>query len=170
MIPEIKTILYATNLGPEAPYVFRYAVSQAQHYQAKIVVLHVIEPLGPFARNLVEQYLSKEKSTEIQEKSKKYVIDQIKSRLSTFCEKETCTLSEGNDLVQNIAVIEGQPADMILKQAKEQSADLIVLGTHRKTRMSPSGLIGSTARQVVNGSTVPVLTIRTPDDKMEEIT
>lgn len=169
MIPEIKTILYATNLGPEAPHVFRYAVSQAQHYQAKVVVLHVIEPLGPFARNLVEQYLSKEKSKEIQEKSRQYYVDQIKERLTSFCDKETCTLTEGNDLVREIIVDEGHPSDVIIAQARKQAADLIVLGTHRKTRVTRSGLIGSTARQVVNEAKTPVLTIHTPDDQLEEL-
>lgn len=169
MIPEIKTILYATNLGPEASHVFRYAVSQAQHYQARIHVLHVIEPLGEFARNLVEQYLSQDKAKEIQEKSRQYFIDQIKTRLTTFCEKETCTLSEGNELVQNISVLEGHPSDVIVKLAQELDADLIVLGTLRKTRITRSGLIGSTARQVVNEAKTPVLTIHTPDDKLEKL-
>jgi nucleotide-binding universal stress UspA family protein len=169
MLPEIRTILYATNLGPEAPYVFRFALSQAQHYKAKVHVIHVLEPLGSFAKNLVEQYLSPEQSKEIQDKSRQAVIDRISNRLSAFCDQETCTLSEGSNIVADIQVVEGHPSDVIIKQAKAVNADLIVMGTHRHVRLSPSGFIGSTARQVINTSKVPVLTVYTPEDKLEEI-
>ncbi len=169
MLPEIKTILYATNLGPEAPHVFRYALSQALHYKAKVHVVHILEPLGSFARNLVEQYLSPEQSKEIQDKSKQAVMDRISTRLQAFCDQETCTLNEGTNLVADIQVLEGHPSDVILTQARAISAELIVMGTHRHLRMSPSGFIGSTARQVINASKIPVLTVHTPEDKLEEI-
>lgn len=168
MLPEIRTIFYATNLGPEATYVFRFALSQAHHYKAKIHVVHVLEPLGSFAKNLVEQYLSPEQSQEIQDKSRQDVIDRISTRLSAFCDQETCTLSEGSNIVADIQVVEGHPSDVIIKQAKAVNADLIVMGTHRSVRLSRSGFIGSTARQVINISKIPVLTVYTPEDKLEE--
>ena len=46
MLPKIKTILYTTTLGPDAPYVFRYALALARQHQAQIVAVHAMEPLS----------------------------------------------------------------------------------------------------------------------------
>ena len=53
MIPEIKNILYATDLSENARYAFGYAVSLANRCDAKITVLHVVEELSSFARSMV---------------------------------------------------------------------------------------------------------------------
>ena len=43
MIPEIKKILYATDLTKNSTYAFFYAVDMARRYNASIVILHSIE-------------------------------------------------------------------------------------------------------------------------------
>jgi nucleotide-binding universal stress UspA family protein len=53
----------------------------------------------------------------------------------------------------------GDPADEILKVAKEEGVDLIVMGTHGRTGL-PHLWMGSVAERVVRLSPVPVLTIR----------
>mgnify|MGYP006282471013 CR=1 FL=1 len=169
MIPEIQTILYCTNLGPEAAHVFRYAISQAQHYKAVIHILHVAEPLSPFAKGLVEQYITSDERESIQTKSKNYVLERIKKRIANFCEKETCNLLEGNKIIHGISVLEGQPLETILSTANDIQADLIVIGCHRRWHLASSGILGSTARKVVNTSTIPVLTVFTPEEKMENL-
>ena len=45
MIPQIKKILYATDLSKNAAYAFFYAVDMAKKYNASIVILHVVEPI-----------------------------------------------------------------------------------------------------------------------------
>lgn len=167
MIPEIKTILFATNQGPEARYVFNYALSQAIRYQAKIHVLYVVEPLTPYAQSLVEQHLTREKARELQEKNREQFMAEFKSRLERFCSDETCKLDQGQDMLAEIKLLEGRPAETIKTEAQKIGADLIVMGTHRR-KLSTSGLIGSTARKVVNSSKIPVLTIYTPDEKLEK--
>ncbi|MCF8106208.1 MAG: universal stress protein [Desulfohalobiaceae bacterium] len=166
MIPEIKKILFATNKGPEARHVFNYALSQALHYQAKIHVLYVVEPLPPYAQSLVEHHLTKDKAKELQEKNREEFMADFKSRLERFCGDETCKLDQGENLIEEIKLLEGRPADTIKNEAQNIGADLIVMGTHRR-KLSTSGLIGSTARKVVNSSKIPVLTVYTPDDQLE---
>ena len=56
MLPDIKTILYCTSLGPHAPYVFGYAYTLAKKLDARIVALHVIESLNRKQKGLVEGY------------------------------------------------------------------------------------------------------------------
>ena len=55
--------------------------------------------------------------------------------------------------------IGGPAADLILAQAKEWSADLIVMGTHGRRGLMRVAL-GSDAEQVVRAATVPVLLVR----------
>ena len=169
MIPEIQKILHCTNLGPESAHVFRYAISQAQHYKAAIHILHVVEPLSPFAKGLVEQYITSDQRESIQTKSKNFVLERIKKRIVNFCERETCNLLEGSDIIHGISVLEGQPLETIMSKAEDIQADLIVIGSHRRWQVSSSGLLGSTARKVVNASTIPVLTVFTPEKEMVDL-
>ena len=62
MLPQIKTILYTTALGSHTRPVFRYAVGLAQQHNARIVLLHVVEPLNNSIRFLMESYLSPDKA------------------------------------------------------------------------------------------------------------
>ena len=45
MIPQINNILYATDLSQNASYAFLYAVDMAKKHNARIVILHSIEPV-----------------------------------------------------------------------------------------------------------------------------
>jgi len=55
----------------------------------------------------------------------------------------------------------GPAADLIVREAKKQRADLIVLGTHGRRGMRRL-VLGSDAEQVVRASPVPVLLVRAP--------
>ena len=59
-IPEIKKILYATDLSENARYAFGYAVSLANRYGAGITILHVMESsLG--SESLMTKFIGQEK-------------------------------------------------------------------------------------------------------------
>jgi nucleotide-binding universal stress UspA family protein len=58
-----------------------------------------------------------------------------------------------------IESIGGVAADLILAQAKEWPADLIVMGTHGRRGLARLAL-GSDAEQVVRAATVPVMLVR----------
>ena len=45
MIPQIKKILYGTDLSKNSAYAFFYAVDMAKKHNASIVILHTIEPI-----------------------------------------------------------------------------------------------------------------------------
>jgi len=55
--------------------------------------------------------------------------------------------------------IGGSAADLILDQARQGSADLIVMGTHGRRGLLRAAF-GSDAEQVVRGATIPVLLVR----------
>lgn len=71
---------------------------------------------------------------------------------------EALAKKEGIDAEGHI--IEGHPADEIIKLASAKSVDLIVMGTIGITGIKKY-LLGSTADKVVRHSRIPVLTVRT---------
>jgi nucleotide-binding universal stress UspA family protein len=56
-------------------------------------------------------------------------------------------------------LVEGDPAEEILKLATETSADLIAMGAHRRSSIQRF-FLGSVSRQVLDRSTCPVLIVR----------
>jgi nucleotide-binding universal stress UspA family protein len=65
--------------------------------------------------------------------------------------------------------IGGPAADLILAQAKEWPADLIVMGTHGRRGLARLTM-GSDAEEVVRTATVPVLLVRGTPRPREEVT
>lgn len=168
MLPQVKTILYATGLDPGAPYVFRYALSLARQQQANIVIVHGIEPLTPFGQSLVEQYISHEHSEEIHRKARETARASINERLTRLCETECSDPAQCEKLVDSIRIVEGYPDQAILAAAKDCAADLIVMGSHRHTVVGEV-IMGSTTRKVLHSTSLPVLVVRIPEGYTEEL-
>lgn len=167
MLPKIETILYTTGLGPDAPYVFRYALALARQHQAKIVAVHAMEPLTSFGRSLVEQYISHENSVEMHNKARESVRTQIKDRMQKLCTSECENAPSCENAVASIHVIEGYPDQVILDLAKESSADMIVMGTQGHSLVDEV-LVGSTTRKVLHSADRPVLVVKIPKEYKEE--
>lgn len=167
MIPKIGKILYATNLGPGAPYVFRYALSLAQAYQAKIFVVNVMEPLSSFGQSLVELYVSHNQSEQIHQEARQKVKNNLLARVKKLCAKESSSIPDGESLVTNIEVVEGQAAQVILAKAEEIKADVIVMGTQSHSVLEEA-MLGSTARKVIHAATIPICLVRIPENYQEE--
>lgn len=58
-----------------------------------------------------------------------------------------------------LLVKEGKPADTILKQAKLAKAELIVMASHKQSRLERT-VLGSIANKVVGRSEIPVLVVK----------
>jgi len=53
MIPKFKKILYATDLSKNSSYAFLYATDMARRYDAKVIILHAIQPIPPYVYPVV---------------------------------------------------------------------------------------------------------------------
>ena len=162
MIPEIKKILYATDLSENARYAFTYAVSLADRYGAKITILHVLEELHPGATNLAAQIVGEEKWNELRKDNEQNVIHMIKARLEKFCEDVADEVPNCRFFVDKILVKIGHPADIILKQAEATQCDMVVMGTHGLGLLADVAM-GSTSRRVARRCKKPVLIVRLPE-------
>lgn len=167
MLPRIQTILYATGLGPGAPYVFRYAMSLADRHDARIIAVSGLEPLSDFGQSLVEQYISHEQSEQIHREARHSVKARLQERIQRLCDMEGKHDPEGQCRVSEIRIRDGQPAQVVLQAAQETGADLIVMGSHRHTVLGDA-LLGSTTHQVLHSATIPVLVVRIPEGYREE--
>ncbi len=166
MLPAIRTILYATGLGPAAPYVYRYAMSLACQYDARIVAVHGIEPLSNFAQSLVELHLPPGRTEEMHRQARDQVRERLRERILRLCQMNDTAASAECDRVSDIRVVEGQPAQVVIQTAKEVDADVIVMGAHRHTVLGEA-MLGSTTSKVLHGIDKPVLVVRIPDGYRE---
>ena len=163
MIPEIKKILYATDLSDNARYAFGYAVSLADRYNAKISIINVVEELSPFAQSMVEDIVGTEKLQTLQKEKKSKVFESIRQRLDEFCQQTIQEIPECSLAVERTIVESGQPVDAIIRHAEEVDADMIVMGSHGQGMLADVTM-GSTSRRVLRRCSRPVLVIRLPEN------
>ena len=163
MVPEIKKILYTTDLSKNSAYAFFYAADMAKNHNARIVILHSIEPIRPIYAEgevfRVEAILGRAKKQE-----EETDLEEIKKRLLEFCRRTENHVGPCVELVSKILVPIGHPVEEILKAADEESCDVIVLGTHGKGFLKQT-FLGSVAGSVLERTRKPVFIIPSPFEK-----
>jgi len=172
MLPEIKKILYTTDLSESTRPVVQFAVSLAKKLDARLYLLHVVEPLSDSHGLLIEAYLSdemvqkaKEVAAKMREETSQRVLDQIKSRVERICAKDfDATPEQRQQLVDDIRVVSGPPAEAIVREADDLDVDLIIVGGHTGFSLK-STILGSTARKVTHLSRKPVLVVPMPESE-----
>jgi nucleotide-binding universal stress UspA family protein len=164
MIPQIKKILYATDLSKNSVYAFRYAMSMAETYDAEIVILHVIEPIPPMVRHYVKGFVDEINWEEKIKYEQGMAIERIKKRLEEFCKRESQDAPQCLALVSSILVRPGYPVEEILKAADEEHCSMIVLGTHGKGFLKQT-FLGSVARSVLDRAKKPVFIVPLPHEE-----
>jgi len=167
MPPDIKHILYATDLSPNSTHAMRYASKIARQNKARLTILHVVEAPSPTTYALLSSVLE---HTEMKAKRAEqigYHIEQIRKRLDLLCEKECRYDPELVARVDAIEVREGFPAEEILKEADASDCDLIVMGTHGKGALEHT-FVGSVARRVLRRTRRPVLVVPLPKGQSAE--
>jgi len=161
MMPQIKRILYTTDLSANSIFVLRYAINSARKHGAKLVILHVLEALSPTAMALVMTYLNAENSLSISEEKVTYAKKRILKRLQTVCDRELNSDVEADGIIDSIEIVEGYPADEILGKADDFNCDIIFMGTHGKGLLK-NQYFGSTSKKVLRRSGKPVFIVPLP--------
>jgi len=166
MLPEIKKILYTTDLGEGTRPVVQFAVSLAEKLNVELYLLHVVAPLTDSDSLLIEAYLSEETEHKVQEltarmreDASKQVLDKIKRRVERFCTEDfAATAEQRQRLIDNVRVVSGPPAETIVQEAEELGVDLIIVGSHAGFSLKRA-FLGSTARKLTHLSKKPVLVV-----------
>ncbi|MCG6533748.1 MAG: universal stress protein [Syntrophales bacterium LBB04] len=162
MIPEIKKILYATDLSQNSSsYVFSYAIDMARRHNASIVIMHAVEPVHhvSYAGSSVAAMMKNSQKQE-QEAS----LEEIKKRIESFCKRTDKEIGFScSSLVSKILVPLGNPVEEILKAADEEGCDTIVLGSHRKGFLKEA-FLGNVARSVLERTRKPAFVVPLPSE------
>src|SRR5271170_4129012 len=139
---KFKTIVVATDLSYMSSCALPYAQAIAKLHDAKLVVVHVIDPVA-YAFPLGSPSFQTADQTAREELQK--------------IEQETRLLG-----IPVHSVIEsGAICDRILEAVKSHDGDLLVLGTRGKTQAGRAAL-GTVARQLLARAVCPILTV-SPD-------
>ncbi len=140
-------ILFATDFSENSAHAFEYALTFAQKFAARLLIIHVInEPVdlrGFYVPHVSFENLEKE----IEEGAEK-MMQKFCAALKDFSDFET-------------AIVAGIPYEEILRKATEERVSLIVMGTQGRSGIDHL-LFGSTAERVVRKATCPVMTVRLP--------
>ncbi len=171
---EIKKILYPTDLSENARYAFAYAAALAQLHGAELVILHVLDEHGDLDSRVVgyidflqwdkiKKELEADAWTTLSGKRKSVANTAIGAALSKFHQDTVRELEypEGDDV--EIALEQGNAADVIIDQVRERGCDFIVMGTYgKRSFVEVMAGVGRTAAKVVRQSPVPVLVVPLP--------
>ncbi|TVM15398.1 universal stress protein [Oceanidesulfovibrio indonesiensis] len=142
---QVKKILCAVDFSEFSPVVAETAKTMAQAFDAEIIVLYAAPSLSQYVGFHVPP-------TSIENFVGEIVTGAEKSMDNFLAEH-----FEGSKAAGKVAT--GYAAEEIIKVAKDEKADLIVMGTHGRTGIDLI-LFGSVAEKVVKSSPIPVLTVR----------
>ena len=127
MIPDIKKILYATDMSPNARYAFGYAASLAKQYDAKITIIHVVEELSPTAQLLIGDIIGEKRWSTLKVEKENAIITNIRDRLENFCESFYQDIPQCRLAVERVLVETGPAGGRIIGAAESIDADVIVM-------------------------------------------
>jgi universal stress protein A len=147
----IRTILQPTDFSEHAKYALEVACAIARDQDARVVLLHVVPPTGPFPGPAMSPDRYRLEHTEEDLRGYRAEMD---SRLDRLRKAAPLVRAEG-------LLKEGDVVDTILRTAEELPCDLVVMGSHGRTGQTET-LLGSTAEALSRRAPCPVLTVKMP--------
>ncbi|NVK40196.1 MAG: universal stress protein [Oceanospirillaceae bacterium] len=161
MLPDIKQILYASDLGENSRPAFRMAVELASRHGAKVTFLHVIEAMSASTEAVIETYFEPSVLEEMRRTGTEQLKNQMVGRIESFWTEE---VPEGFEFPQGkpeVLIEKGNVEEKILEIAHKIDANIIVMGTRTHSALSKM-FLGSSAQRVMQHSDVPVLVVPLP--------
>jgi nucleotide-binding universal stress UspA family protein len=153
---NLKKILYPTDYSEYSLAALPYAVRLARQNDAELYCLHVVEM--PHEEYLTSEYMVPLNVPHVPEDK---ILRTARARLQRFVAENLA----GVDRVTSRVLI-GVPFIEIIRYARDQSIDLIVIGTHGHSALAAM-LLGTVAEKVVRKAPCPVLTVRHPKHVFE---
>jgi nucleotide-binding universal stress UspA family protein len=140
----IRQVLVPTDFSEQAEAAFQLACPLARDHGARVILLHV------YPRPLCHGEVVARRQADRYEDDLWRMLDQIAPAGATVAVERR--------------LVEGDAAEEVLRVAREEGCDLIVMGTPGRTGLARL-MLGSVAEQVLRRATCPVLTVRSPDGR-----
>ena len=139
-------ILHPTDFSSASRSAFAKAIELAKKNRSELVITHVLAPIVPS----VDGYMTPQMYEEIEASARQYG----KKQLGALVAKARKAGVRARGLL-----LDGLVHDRIVRAARAQRAEMIVIGTHGRTGLARF-VLGSVASRVVSHATCPVLTVR----------
>jgi nucleotide-binding universal stress UspA family protein len=144
---RIRRIVHPTDFSRASGAAFRKALDLAKTSKAELLVVHVLAPTVPMVG---DGYVSPEVYEDLVASARAYG----KKNLDALVAKAKKAGVRAKSLL-----LEGAPHEQIVRTARRQRADLIVMGTHGRTGLAKL-FLGSVAGRVIAIAPCPVMTVR----------
>ncbi len=144
-VRKFKNILIPTDFAEATESAFDNALMVARQFDAKLHLVHIIntkeEAAGFYVPHLSFDKLDREFMVAAEDMIKKFCAKRLKSY-------KGCVT----------AVLKGEPYRQIIKYAKDEAIDVIVMATYGKSRVDRF-IFGSTTERVIRKAPCPVLVV-----------
>lgn len=149
-----KKILVAADGSSRAEKASSYAIGLAKSCGAELNVVSVVDIGSPRTAMEIDPDYTEELKDSIDvdklEDERKKIENQIVDHVNKMASAEGVSASG--------SVRVGHPSEEILKQAKDEGCDLIVMGSHGRRGLS-AAVMGSVSTNVIHAGTFPVLVV-----------
>jgi nucleotide-binding universal stress UspA family protein len=157
----MKKVLIALDYDPSAEKIAGIGYELAKAMNAEVVLLHVTAEAAYYAAMDYSPVMGYAGFSGFTSMNLSEINERLKTESAQFLEQSKKHL--GDDTIITI-VADGETADTILFTAKEQQADIIVLGSHSRSGLDKL-LMGSVAEKVLHHTKVPLFIVPTKEEK-----
>jgi len=145
--PHYKKVLFCTDFSENADYAFEFAYGITKRDEGLLYILHVI-PHNP-NQDYADGFITTEDLKKIHKVIEEDIANNYKERYAKKIE---------SGIPYEFVTKSGREDEEIIKFAKQEKADIIVMGTHGKTGIEHV-FFGSVAEKVLRRSPFPVFII-----------
>ncbi len=145
---RFKTIVAATDFSPGAEEALRQGQALALQHGSRLILVHVLPPLVT-PNPLLDEFVVNQTTLALRQG--------LKDTCQQELEKRRREAAPGLNL--EIRLLEGDPSRELTRLAKEEGADLIVMGSTGVSGLAET-VFGSTAQKVVRRAPCSVLVAR----------
>ena len=146
-----QKILFPTDFSPPSETALALASSLARERGAMLYIIHIEDNPAPYGPGLYGPG----------------PYGQVPSPVAVDGHRLARTLPTATEVTFQHDLLLGDPAQEIVRFAREKQIDLIVMGSHGRTGLKRA-LAGSVAEAVMRQTTVPVLTVNSSAQQLAE--
>jgi nucleotide-binding universal stress UspA family protein len=142
---DLKNILIPTDFSENSIQALEIAQCLANKHQSIIHLLHTIEPILASKQTMYNS---------LSERFVKIRIEEANSSFNSVIDK---VFTGGLDIIKVIRI--GEPSEEILKYAKDQKIDMIIIASHGRTGLT-NRTTGGVADRLLKNSEIPIICVK----------
>ncbi|MGQ9806054.1 MAG: universal stress protein [Chlorobiales bacterium] len=156
LISPVTHILCPVDFSEKSLQVIDHALRLSDVFGAKISVLNVVDDSSP-------EYASYRRSEKDMQMLRRTLVQDSQNRMKLHIEPRLRTFSGAS-----MTTLFGKPSDLIVKVAKEQRADLIMMAT-RSLGLTSQFILGSTTYKILRTAPCSLIVFSKPEMKFRAV-